>query len=179
MGEAHDGSGFEIRVYASSEDRARARAYLDGLVERARTATNPFFGRVLEGVSDRTVGLTFQVAELEAVSREDVILPGRLWEQLDRNVHGFFAAVDRLRAAGLNANRGILLDGPPGTGKTALCRALAAELPGVTKVFCDATSVAELMRPLYQELEDLAPAMVVLEDVDLVVGNHAEEEGRS
>jgi AAA+ superfamily predicted ATPase len=66
----------------------------------------------------------------------------------------------------------MLLFGPPGTGKSALCRVLAAELAGdVTVVFCDARAIGAHMGAVYQELTRLAPALVVLEDLDLVVGN--------
>jgi len=66
----------------------------------------------------------------------------------------------------------VLLAGPPGTGKTLLSRVLAAEVPaGVTVVFCDGKAVANTVRTLYGELEYLAPALVVMEDIDLVVAD--------
>ena len=66
----------------------------------------------------------------------------------------------------------MLLFGPPGTGKSALCRVLAAELVGdVTVVFCDARAIGARIGAVYSELTRLAPALVVLEDLDLVVGN--------
>lgn len=165
--------GLVFRVYSRHEDTAAAEAYLDELRRRSRTRTNPFRNRVLETVYTQ-LGLTFRVVAPSSTSRDDVVLPRSVWTALDRNVGGLYAALDRLAAAGLATNRGVLLEGPPGTGKTAVCRALAGELAGsVTVIFCDATTVANGVRELYRQLTHLAPALVVMEDVDLVVGDRA------
>ena len=41
----------------------------------------------------------------------------------------------------------------------------------MTVIFCDAMTVQHSVRELYKELKYLAPALVVMEDVDLVVGD--------
>ncbi|HLI56232.1 MAG TPA: ATP-binding protein [Actinomycetota bacterium] len=166
-----DEGEFTFTIYSRAADAATAKAYLDGLIERGRARTNPFKGRVLHAVHDENFGLTFRVVDLPVTERADVVLPASVWEQVDRNVHGFFAALDRLTRAGLARNRGVLLEGPPGTGKTALCRALARELPGTTVIFCDAATIGFGVRALYRQLDHLAPALVVMEDIDLVVGD--------
>lgn len=160
-----------LKVYSRTSDADAARAWLDGLLERSHRE-NPFRGRALEAVVVGSCGLRFRVLDLVAADRGDLVLPAAVWAEVDRNVHGLFAALDRLAAAGLAENRGLLLSGPPGTGKTLLTRVLAAEVPaGVTVVFCDGKAVAGTVRKLYAELEYLAPALVVMEDVDLVVAD--------
>jgi SpoVK/Ycf46/Vps4 family AAA+-type ATPase len=107
-----------------------------------------------------------------SATRDDIVLPDAIWREVDRNVHGLLASWPTLHAAGLSANRGVLLAGPPGTGKTALCRVIATEVAGnATVVFADASSVSHAIGYLYAELRHLAPAVVVLEDVDLVVSH--------
>jgi hypothetical protein len=171
--------GLSFRVYSRPEHVGAAEAYLDALRERSRTRTNPFKNRTLETVTSM-LGLTFKVLSSVPTDRADVVLPDRIWDELDRNVHGLYRAHDQLRAAGLSCNRGVLLAGPPGTGKTALCRALAHELSGkVTVIFCDARTVQHAVRDLYKELVHLAPALVVMEDVDLVVGDRNAGAGRA
>jgi hypothetical protein len=158
-------------VHARPDDAIPARAWLDELLERSRRE-NPFQGRTLEAVVVGHHALRFKVVERRAVSRDDLVLPAAVWDEVDRNVHGLFAALDRLAAAGLAENRGVLLAGRPGTGKTLLSRVLAGEVPdGVTVVFCDGKAVAGAVRALYAELEHLAPALVIMEDIDLVVAD--------
>jgi len=169
--------GLQFRVYSRQDHVRAAEAYLDALRERSRTRTNPFKNRALETVYTQ-LGLTFRVLTTQPTNRCDVVLPRQIWADVDRNVFGLYRALDRLRAAGLAANRGVLLAGPPGTGKTAMCRALAHELRGqITVIFCDAMTVQHSVRDLYKELMHLAPALVVMEDIDLVVGDRAQGAG--
>jgi hypothetical protein len=166
-----------LAVHSRTDDVDAARHYLEHLLERAR-ANNPFRGKVLEASAREGFGLAFRVLDLAPVARDDVILPTRVWDDIDRNVHGLFAALDLLAVAGLPANRGLVLAGPPGTGKTLACRALAGEVgDDVTVIFCDAAAVAASVRALYRELCHLAPALVVMEDLDLVVADRHRGEG--
>ena len=168
-----------LSVHSRTADAGAARAWLDGLLERSRR-DNPFRGRALEAVATPGGGLRFRIVDSHPAARADVVLPAAVWGEVDRNVHGLFAALDRLAAAGLAENRGVLLAGPPGTGKTLLTRVLAAEVPaGVTVVFCDGKAVANSVRTLYAELEHLAPALVVMEDIDLVVADRRRGGGLS
>ncbi len=41
--------------------------------------------------------------------RRDVVLPDRIWTDIDRNVHGVYRALEQLRAADLPCNRGLLV----------------------------------------------------------------------
>ncbi len=165
-------SDFELAVYSRRDDEPVARAHLDDLTSRTRIVANPFRGQVLEAGETNGLGLTFSVLTPRPTPREEIVLPDPVWAEIDLNVHGLFAAAERLGAAGLAPNRGVLLEGPPGTGKTAICRALAGELAGpTTVVFCDARTVSRYVRDLYRQLEDLAPALVVMEDVDLVIAD--------
>ena len=167
-----------LSVHSRTADADAARAWLDGLLERSRR-DNPFRGRALEAVAT-PAGLRFRIVDPPAVGRGDVVLPDGVWDEVDCNVHGLFAALDHLAAAGLAENRGVLLAGPPGTGKTLLSRVLATEVPaGVTVVFCDGKAVAHAVRTLYAELEHLAPALVVMEDIDLVVADRHRGGGHS
>ena len=83
--------------------------------------------------------------------RRDVIVSDAVWRELDLNVSALFTRRALLTQMGLGTNRGMLLFGPPGTGKSALCRVLAAELAGdVTVVFCDARAIGAHMGAVYR-----------------------------
>jgi SpoVK/Ycf46/Vps4 family AAA+-type ATPase len=57
---------------------------------------------------------------------------------------------------------------------------IAAELAGrVTVLFCEASVVSEHLEELYAELVHLGPSLVVLEDIDLVVGQRTSGSGRA
>ena len=160
-----------IVVHARAEDSTAAQAYLDDLRRRGREAESYLRGRCLQVRGDHD-DIAVTPIDVPATNRRDVIVSDSVWRELDLNVSALFTRRELLTQMGLGTNRGMLLFGPPGTGKSALCRVLAAELVGdVTVVFCDARVIGAHMGAVYQELTRLAPALVVLEDLDLVVGN--------
>jgi hypothetical protein len=165
------GRAMVFTVWTGTDDVEVAEWYLADLMARGAGPLNPFRGHALRARFAGALGVMFSTTSVPRTERPDVVLPARLWETIDRNVHGVFAAHDRLAAAGLAVNRGVLLAGPPGTGKTAVCRVLAGEVAAhATVVFVDARALAHSVLALYREVARLAPALVVLEDIDLVVG---------
>jgi ATP-dependent 26S proteasome regulatory subunit len=105
-----------------------------------------------------------------------VILPEATLKLLDRNVLHFVGSREQLRRLGQSTRKGILLYGPPGTGKTHTIRYLASNLPGHTTLIITAAQIALL--PHYMSLARLLqPAMVVIEDVDLIARSRDEMEG--
>ena len=107
------------------------------------------------------------VHKLPAVSRDEVILPEATLKLLDRNVIDFVKDRPRLRQLGQSTRKGILLYGPPGTGKTHTIRYLASHLPDHTTLVITAGQVGLLAQ--YMNLARLLqPAMVVIEDADLI-----------
>jgi cell division protease FtsH len=160
-----------IVVHARAEDAASAQVYLDELRRRGREAESYLRGRCLQVRGDHD-SINVTPIDVPRARRDEVIVSKGVWRELDLNVSALFSRRELLTKLGLGTNRGMLLFGPPGTGKSALCRVLAAELVGdVTVVFCDARAIGARMGAVYRELTRLAPALVVLEDLDLVVAN--------
>lgn len=159
----------EIVVHARPEDVAAAETYLRDLLARARGPENYLRGRCLQVVG---TGHSVEIRHIPgpAASRDDVVVPEAVWAELDLNLGAIGVRRGLLRDLGLGTNRGVLLHGPPGTGKSAVCRIVAAELVGTaTVLFCDALAVARQLTRVYAEVTRLAPALVVLEDIDLLV----------
>ena len=88
-------------------------------------------------------------------------------ERVERHAFAVAAHAERLKASGRHLRRGLLLHGPPGTGKTLTAMYLAAQMPGRTVVLLTGQSLGAV-GPSIDLATALQPAMVVLEDVDLV-----------
>jgi len=157
----------EVSVYVTPDHQAEARVLLDRLAERAN-ALNPYRGRALRATNNH--GLQLTVIELPtAVNRSNVIVPQSVWTEVDL---GIAAVRDRhalLNAHGLGARRGVLLCGPPGTGKSAVSAVAAGEVVGdFTVIYVEARAGADLLTVVVEEAQRLGgPVLLVLEDVDL------------
>ena len=159
-----------VRVLARPEAQGCARAVLDALLATARTDKAFFRGRVLHAAS--RLPLQLEPTVLAAGSRADLVLPAAVWAEIDANVTAMTTRAPLMRELGLGTNRGILLAGPPGTGKSALSRVVAREVAGAfTVVVVDAAAASSVLRQVYRETADLGPCVVVLEDVDLYLGD--------
>ncbi|SIN57237.1 cell division cycle protein 48 [Mycobacteroides abscessus subsp. abscessus] len=94
-----------------------------------------------------------------------------MWDEIDLNVRGVSSQHSTMTELGLGGRRGVLLAGPPGVGKSAIASVIAAEMAGqFTVVYCDAACGASLLSNVFTECIQLGPALVIIEDVDLIVG---------
>ena len=117
-------------------------------------------------------GAMVEFPSLPELERNAVILPEGVLERVERQTVGFTKHAEQLRAAGRHLKRGLLLYGPPGTGKTLTAMYLVGQMPGRTVLILSGRSYG-LVAPSCELARNLQPAMVILEDVDLV----AEERG--
>jgi hypothetical protein len=164
-----------LHIFVRATDELRAERFLAGLVTSAQSSRSPYRNRVVESAV-AAGGYTFRVVPTPTETRESLVLADHVWEAVIRNVDKMFERMDRLVASGLGGNRGLLLAGPPGTGKNALCRALACEFEGRATVVIVSAGVGQwALGQLYERLNVLAPALVLVEDLDLIVGDREEE----
>ncbi len=103
----------------------------------------------------------------EAVSDQDIVLDQDVIEVLTRNVVDLHTRRDILKAHGVPIRRGVLLHGPPGTGKTFVCRYLCHRLPETTRIFVTGSSLNNV-GALFSLARLLQPSLLFLEDVDLI-----------
>ncbi|MEB3023681.1 AAA family ATPase [[Mycobacterium] crassicus] len=157
----------EVTAFVARDHQAGARAVLDRLMARGNVL-HPYRGMVCRASLDH--GLRLQVIDLPAsLTRETVVVDESVWHEIDL---GIIAVRDRhelLNRHGLGARRGVLLVGPPGTGKSAVSVVIANELVGVfTVIYVEARAGAELLTAVVEEAQRLGgPVLMVLEDVDL------------
>jgi ATPase family associated with various cellular activities (AAA) len=137
-------------------------------IERLMRAHDVFRGQVLSFSESEHHGnqlVTF--LPRPAVTATDVVLPDGMLEHIEQHIIGIADWSADLLAAGQHLKRGLLLHGPPGTGKTHTVRYLTGRLAGLTVILLTGRSISfiDQAAALARRLQ---PSMVVLEDVDLV-----------
>ncbi len=128
---------------------------------------NVYRGCVLAFARDREGGVSVQIRDVPDVQRESIVLPPGTLDRIERLAIGPARHRERLVAAGRHLKRGVLLHGPPGTGKTTTAMYLVATMPERTVLILTGDSLG-LVEPACALARELEPATVVLEDVDLV-----------
>lgn len=173
-------SGLHVEVAQlgiDGADRLSRKLILE--IEKRLALAQSYRGKVislenLDDYSGKSSGV--KVHKLKNVSREEVILPDKTLRLLERNVTDFIQHRDKLRALNLGLKKGLLFYGPPGTGKTHTIHYLASQLADHTTLLITAQEVG-LLSEYMQLARFLQPAMVVLEDVDLIARSRASMRG--
>jgi hypothetical protein len=163
------GLNLEIAV-PPGEDGLELTGRLLKEVERKVSQAGSYRGKVLSlEVSDNYTGGIegVKVHRLKTVQRHEVILPQKTLALLERNVTSFVERRSKLRDMRMGIKKGLLFYGPPGTGKTHTIHYLASQLKEHTTLLITAGQVA-LLDEYMQLARFLQPAIVVLEDVDLI-----------
>jgi cell division protease FtsH len=134
----------------------------DRVAERLRGGVFELSGR------DRT---RFEPIALPTVRRDQLELPTSVWRVLDDDLLRLSRMAPLLLELGLGADRGLLLHGPPGTGKTDLISLLVHELGAtVTVLFPDDELARDHLGRVYTLATRLQPSLVILDDLDLLIG---------
>jgi SpoVK/Ycf46/Vps4 family AAA+-type ATPase len=136
-------------------------------LRRAMRELNVFRGQVVSMESTMWGAVQVVFHERPAISRDDVILPASVVADIERHTLAIGRQAERLRAAKRHLKRGLLLHGPPGTGKTHTVKWLTAELDASTVIVLSEGSLG-IAGPVCRLARELAPSVVVLDDVDLV-----------
>jgi hypothetical protein len=143
-----------------------ASAFLQEL-RRLMVEHSRFRGQFLRLGADALGNISVSFEAKPVVKREEVVLPEASLQAIEGHAIRIGRQAARLNAAERHLKRGLLLYGPPGTGKTHTVRYLASELPDATLLVLTGSGMAWL--PFIKAIvADLTPAIVVLDDVDLI-----------
>jgi hypothetical protein len=156
--------GLMVEVLAADAD------YASALLEELRALMrehNVFRGQMISLESTMWGQVKVVFRERPTTRREEVILPDEVLAAIERQTLGIARRAEALRAAGRHLKRGVLLHGPPGTGKTHTISWLASELDQATVIVL-AGGALGAVGPVSRLARELSPSLVVLEDVDLV-----------
>jgi SpoVK/Ycf46/Vps4 family AAA+-type ATPase len=157
-----------VTVEAACEDAERGHRVL-GEIRRLSVQHNVFRGHVIAfgGEVFGEGGALLSFLDRPSVRRDEVILPADVLSGIEQQVIGVAAHADRLRASGQHLKRGVLLHGPPGTGKTHTIRYLLGQLTSCTVVVLTGEAL-HLIEEACSVARTLQPSVVVVEDVDLI-----------
>ena len=174
------GPRMKVRVEVLATRSEDGQFFLSALLDGMRRL-NVYRGHVLSlGQGQLGPGPQTLVAfhTLPHIPREDVVLPAGLLERIERQTIHFAEQATRLLAADRSLKRGLLMYGPPGVGKTLTVMHLVGRMPGRTVLLTTGRGMG-LLQTVVQMARTLAPAMVVLEDVDLIAEERGQPFGRT
>ncbi|MDD5148354.1 MAG: CDC48 family AAA ATPase [Candidatus ainarchaeum sp.] len=191
----------EVRIIASGYDRVLKKSFLGRPLNTGDSVWVSIFGsgrgfvyKVVETNPRGTVKITDSTefvmkekptkGELEGlpkVAYEDI---GGLEEQV-KKVREMIELPMRhpelFRKLGIDPPKGVLLFGPPGTGKTMLAKAVANETnahfisinaPAIMSKFVG--EAEERVRQLFKEAEDNAPSIIFIDEIDAIAPKREE-----
>jgi|GEM_PF-3208660 len=131
-------------------------------------------GKGMSGVFQLRRSTARLVVDAPKVAWDDVGGASEAKERL-RDAASFLKDPETWQRAGARAPRGILLEGPPGFGKTLLAKALASEakLPFFEVAGSEFVELfvgvgASRVRDLFEEAKKKAPAIVFIDEIDAV-----------
>lgn len=103
----------------------------------------------------------------KSLTWDDVILKDGIKQAIKRNIQDLINIQDILEINKILLKRGIILSGPPGTGKTMACKVLLNEI-NVTVLYVLPNNIQDKsdVSRICNMAKEMAPTLMVLEDID-------------
>lgn len=111
------------------------------------------------------------------VNLDDLIaLPDSASEQIISEIETFWTKEQHFRSFGFLWKRGMLMWGPPGSGKTSTVQMISANIikRGGLSIYVDDPVLAAQGLQLLRQIEPKRPLVVMLEDIDAIIDNRGE-----
>jgi ATP-dependent 26S proteasome regulatory subunit len=156
-----------LTVEVLAAERDTALSFLAHLSER-RAVHNVYRGKTLSFTFSQWGEFGLDFIPVPKLDRSQVVLPDADLDAIEQHAIGISEHADALRAAGRHLRRGLLLHGPPGTGKTLSVMYLCNRMPDRTTMVINGGPGIHGIGQAVAVARAAQPAMVVLEDVDLV-----------
>jgi ATP-dependent 26S proteasome regulatory subunit len=122
------------------------------------------------------IGLYFNKTDVNL--DELVHLPDSVSDEVVREIRTFWSKEEHFRKFGFLWKRGVLLWGPPGSGKTSTIQVISQEVinNGGMSIYISDPDVAAKGLKVLRTVEPHRPIVVMLEDIDSIIDQHGETE---
>ncbi len=141
---------------------------------KVRGITVPTTDQIVTIVNEQLLRSNVDVSEVEAVALDTLIGVEEIVEKLERTILLPLQQPELARELGLSPKHGVILHGPPGTGKTTIGRALAHKMQG--KFFLidgDFDHESQLffaqVQAIFRAAQRNAPAVIFIDDADVIL----------
>lgn len=153
-------------VYTSEGNEALAKEFIQDV--RTYFNNNNFYkGKVVSFLGSGFMEF-FDIANK---TWDDIIISDEIKEELTHNVFWPIEKTELYNKHGISSKRGVMLEGPPGTGKSLAVSVIANYMRGTaTVIVVTSKSISRVddISNIYAAAKAMAPSIVVFEDIDLI-----------
>jgi len=152
----------DIDLYASKEEDSFLKEFWESFRKYHRS----------EGILKRSkFNFNFNFIQPRGRTWDDVKISDEKKDIFTTNVVNVMARTEEFNKQGLKTNRGLMLCGPPGCGKTLTTDALVNDVDEtVIYVTTDTVTDTGEIKQIYSLARSLSPTLVVFEDIDALGG---------
>ena len=154
---------------SSVKDSGENQKFLDKLREMAKSFD--IYRNKTFILKSTNMGLIPKFIKVSERTREDVVLPQNVWDEVESNCINVFEDNQRYHDLKIPTKRGILFEGPPGNGKSSLIACLNNVLDGkVTFIYVTDGVIhsANDIARIFTLARRYNPAVLVFEDIDVI-----------
>ena len=118
-------------------------------------------------LKNRFFDMTYKILHRDETINDLIAWNHDIQEQLNKDVIQFLSIIPELKARGLPNSRGIILSGPPGTGKTMMAKSLANQTQISTMLISAEMIYAKnQVKTAFELARKLSPTLMIIEDID-------------